>query len=230
MKSIVLRNIGIGFVLLATLFVSVALKPSGEIEQTEAIILDDLIPKSFADWHEDPTPMPVVSPDVQAALDMIYAQTLSRVYINEQGERVMLSIAYGRSQSDSLAIHLPEGCYQGQGFGVDKKISSDLVFASKAIPVAKLIATKGLRVEPITYWITIGDKVVNNAWDMKKAKLYYTLKHEVPNGFLVRISSISSQTLDAYKLQEEFAIKMIEGVQPEKRELLIGKEVKKSNP
>lgn len=224
MKKLILRNIGIGFVLLITLLISILLRPSGNLEHTGPnVVLDELIPKSFGDWHEDSTPMPVVSPDVQAALDMVYAQTLSRTYINEQGERMMLSIAYGHSQSDSLAIHLPEGCYQGQGFGVNKKLSTFLNFSSQSIPVTRLIATKSLRVEPITYWIVIGDKVVNNAWDMKKVKLQYALKREIPNGFLIRVSNISSNADQSYRLQQSFIEKMIQSVSADKRELLMGK-------
>lgn len=224
MTSPVFRNISIGLVLSATLLISILLKPTGKLERVgPEIVLDQLIPKKFADWHEDPTPMPVVSPDVQAALDMVYAQTLSRTYINEEGERVMLSIAYGHSQSDSLAIHLPEGCYQGQGFGVDRKVSTQLNLAAQSIPVTKLIATKGLRVEPITYWITIGDLVVNNAWDMKKAKLKYTLKHKTPNGFLVRVSNISSQADQAYTLQQDFVEKMLGSMSADDRAALSGK-------
>lgn len=224
MRSLLLRNISVGFVLLATLLVSMLLKPSDKAEYIGPnIVLDELIPKSLDNWREDTTPMPVVSPDVQAALDMIYAQTLSRTYINEQGDRVMLSIAYGRSQSDSLAIHLPEGCYQGQGFGVNKKLSTSLHISSQSIPITRLIATKSLRVEPITYWIVIGDKVVNNAWDMKKVKLQYALKREIPNGFLIRVSNINPNADQAYKLQQDFIEKMIKNVRVDKKEMLIGR-------
>lgn len=212
--------------MLLAFLVSYQLKPSGKFEHKGPVIsLEDLIPKSFEDWQEDPVPMPMVSPDVQAALDKVYAQTLSRTYINAAGERIMLSIAYGQDQSDSLAIHLPEGCYQGQGFAVGKKELQVLNTPYGDIPAAKLLATKGLRNEPITYWVIIGDRVVSTAWDMKKVKFEYTLRHEVPDGFLIRISNITSQTKDAYVLQEEFAKKMISGIAPDKRQLLIGSKV-----
>ncbi|MGY1489826.1 exosortase-associated protein EpsI, B-type [Methylobacillus pratensis] len=226
MNKIILRNLSIFIAMLLAFLVSYQLKPSGKLEHKGPVIsLEDLIPKSFEDWQEDPVPMPMVSPDVQAALDKVYAQTLSRTYINAAGERIMLSIAYGQDQSDSLAIHLPEGCYQGQGFAVGKKELQILNTPYGDIPAAKLLATKGLRNEPITYWVIIGDRVVSTAWDMKKVKFEYTLRHEVPDGFLIRISNITSQTKDAYVLQEEFAKKMISGIAPDKRQLLIGSKV-----
>ncbi|MPS48364.1 exosortase-associated protein EpsI, B-type [Methylobacillus sp.] len=223
MNTIILRNLAIFIAMLIAVGISFYLKPSSKLEhKASAISLDELIPKSFGDWKEDPIPMPMVSPDVKAALDKVYAQTLSRTYVNAEGERIMLSIAYGQDQSDSLAIHLPEGCYQGQGFAVGKKELHVLNTPYGDIPAAKLLATKGLRNEPITYWVIIGDKVVSTAWDMKKVKFEYTLRHEVPDGFLIRISNITSQTKDAYVLQEEFAKKMISSIAPDKRQLLIG--------
>lgn len=230
MNTIILRNLAIFIAMLIAAGASLYLKPSGKLEHKGPVIsLEELIPKSFGDWKEDPIPMPMVSPDVQAALDKVYAQTLSRTYVNAEGERIMLSIAYGQDQSDSLAIHLPEGCYQGQGFAVGKKELQILDTPYGDIPAAKLLASKGLRIEPITYWVIVGDRVVNSAWEMKKVKFQYTLRHEVPDGFLVRVSNISSQTQDAYKLQQQFAIQMIEGIHPDKRSLLIGKEVKSSS-
>ncbi|MBL8505980.1 MAG: EpsI family protein [Methylobacillus glycogenes] len=223
MNKIILRNLAIFIAMLLAFVVSHQLKPTGKLEHKGPVVsLEDLIPKSFEGWQEDPVPMPMVSPDVQAALDKVYAQTLSRTYVNAEGERIMLSIAYGQDQSDSLAIHLPEGCYQGQGFAVGKKELQVLNTPYGDIPAAKLLATKGLRNEPITYWVIIGDRVVSTAWDMKKVKFEYTLRHEVPDGFLIRISNITSQTKDAYVLQEDFANKMISGMAPEKRQLLIG--------
>lgn len=224
MNKILFRNVAILIAMLAAVLVSNLLRPSGKLEHKGPVIaLDELIPKSFAEWQEDPVPMPLVSPDVQQALDKVYAQTLSRTYINAAGERIMLSIAYGQDQSDNLAIHLPEGCYQGQGFAVGKKELVNVNTTNGSIPAARLIASKGLRIEPITYWVVIGDRVVSSAWEMKKVKFDYTLKREVPDGFLVRISNISSQTKDAYKLQESFAAQMIEEIPADKRQVLIGK-------
>ena len=52
----------------------------------------------------------------EAIINKIYNQTLTRTYINPRGDRIMLSIAYGRDQSDALQMHKPELCYPAQGF------------------------------------------------------------------------------------------------------------------
>ena len=74
--------------------------------------LETMLPKKFGDWRVD-TSLPTIlpSPDVQAQLNKIYNQVLSRTYVNNKGERIMLSVAYGGDQSDGTSAHRPEVCY-----------------------------------------------------------------------------------------------------------------------
>ena len=63
------------------------------------INLDTLIPKEFDGWKLDSSGVgAIVNPDVRGELDEIYNQTLARTYVNHQGERIMLAIAYGGVQ------------------------------------------------------------------------------------------------------------------------------------
>ena len=79
--------------------------------------LETIVPLSFGAWRIDASVMPLVpSPDQIALIGEIYDQTLARTYVNDRGERVMLSLAYGRNQSRRFQIHKPEVCYVGQGF------------------------------------------------------------------------------------------------------------------
>src|SRR5689334_10896080 len=56
------------------------------------VSLDRTIPASFGDWRIDPDIVPVApAPDVQANLDRIYNQVVSRTYVNAAGERMMLT-------------------------------------------------------------------------------------------------------------------------------------------
>src|SRR4030065_72730 len=73
------------------------------------IDLEVLIPKTFGDWKIDETIAPLIAnPEQEAMINKIYNQTLTRTYVNPKGERIMLSIAYGGDQSDSMAVHKPE--------------------------------------------------------------------------------------------------------------------------
>ena len=108
--------------MLAAAGLALALTPRLKLaDQGPTISLEAMIPKQFGEWKLEGTIASlIVSPDVQALLDKIYNQTLSRTYINPKGERIMLSIAYGGDQSDTMAVHKPEVCYPAQGFQILK--------------------------------------------------------------------------------------------------------------
>lgn len=188
--------------------------------------LETLIPKQFGEWKIDNSIVPIqVSPDVQAALNAIYNQTLSRTYINNQGQRIMLSIAYGSDQgSDSMQVHRPEYCYKAQGF--DLTLTGDELLSTQygPVPVRRLLGEQRTRTEPITYWITIGDKSLLPGLQRKLTQLAYGLTGKIPDGLLFRISSIDPDTAHAYKLQDQFVNQLLAVVDSSTREKLIGKQ------
>ena len=224
MKLISLRHLMIGLSMLAAAGLSYALVPKAKIaDQERKINLETMIPQQFGDWKVDETIVPLqVSPDLQAALDKVYNQTLSRTYVNSRDERIMLSIAYGADQSDNVAIHLPEGCYRGQGFAVSNKTESMMQTLFGKIPVAKLMATKDSRYEPITYWVVVGGQIARDSWEMKKAKLKFALNGEIADGILIRVSSITPDAQRGYELQREFSEAMLTALTPEQRARLVG--------
>ena len=222
-KLISIKHLLIGLAMFSSAGLAVAMKPTIIFaDKYEKIDLERIIPKQFNDWRQEEMVSHLVNPEEQAAISKIYAQTLSRSYINTKGERVMLSIAYGKDQSDSVGVHLPEGCYAGQGFIIQNSIQGFLKTTFGEIPAARLIATKGDRIEPITYWLTVGEKAVYGGWDMKKARLHYAMRGIVPDGLLMRVSSITSDINDGYTLQNRFADDLLATVSPEQRMRLMG--------
>ncbi|MFH1817364.1 MAG: exosortase-associated protein EpsI, B-type [Pseudomonadota bacterium] len=214
----------IGLAMLSAVSLTYALTPKAKVaDQESRLNLETMIPQQFGDWKVDETIVPLqVSPDVQAALNKVYNQTLSRTYVNSRDERIMLSIAYGTDQSDNVQVHLPEGCYRGQGFAVSNKTESMMQTLFGKIPVAKLIATKEARYEPITYWVVVGGQVARDNWEMKKAKLKFALKGEVADGLLVRVSSVGLDAQRGYEIQREFSEAMLKALTPEQRARMIG--------
>lgn len=216
-------------IILATLMFSatvlaVVLRPTIRLaEQGPKIDLETLVPKAFGEWRiDDSLPLILPAPDVQAAIDKIYNQTLARSYINSHGQRIMLSIAYGGDQSDSFKLHRPEGCYAGQGFQIVNNAKSRLSTASSTIPVANLVARLNRRNEPITYWMVIGDQVALSDFEIKKVKLRYALRGEIPDGILIRVSSLSMEEQQAYEVHKEFTNALVKAISPENRWRLIG--------
>jgi EpsI family protein len=200
------------FLMIAGAVASVVMMPSRVIaDEKPPINLETLIPASFAGWKIDPSVTPVLpDPTVQTKLDQLYSQTLNRTYVNEAGQRVMLSIAYGRNQnSESTAAHRPEFCYVSQGFAIHAFGQQTMKLSSHAIQAVRLQAMAGGRVEPISYWITLNDEASVPGFDRKLRQLRYGLQGLIVDGMLVRVSSLVDShtpvdTLPDYSLHDRF--------------------------
>ncbi len=189
-----------------------------------ALELGTAIPLQFGEWKEERNlASAVVNPQMEATIKKIYTQTLSRTYINSNGERVMLSIAYGNDQRDAVQLHYPEVCYPAQGFQVISNRQGVLVTSLGAIPVRRLETNfSNQRFEPVTYWTTVGDETVTGGISKKIAEMRYGLKGEIPDGLLFRVSSVNTDTQAAFALQESFAKSLLNELQPDMRLRLAG--------
>ncbi len=203
---------------------TLALTPTKKLaDQRERIILETMIPSQFGDWKIDESILPVqVDAETRAKLDRIYNQTLARTYMNSRSERIMLSIAYGGDQSDNLAVHKPEVCYYVQGFEITESFSDELSTQYGKLPIKRLLAIKGNRSEPITYWITVGDKAVSSGIEQKIQQVRFGLTGNIPDGMLVRISNIDNDYLKGYNLQELFIKDLLIAISSKSRTDLIG--------
>ncbi|WP_296892147.1 exosortase-associated protein EpsI, B-type [Thiobacillus sp.] len=225
MKLISFRHLVIGLCMFAAAGMALALKPTVRIVDSEPKLdLETLIPKAFGDWKIDETIVPLISnPEQQALIKEIYNQTLTRTYVNSNGEHIMLSIAYGGDQSDNMAVHKPEVCYPAQGFQILKNPTiSSFATGEGSIPVKRLVATQGRRIEPITYWTTVGDTVAVNGLKWKLQQLKYGLTGKIPDGLLFRISSIQADDTKAYHIQDAFTRDLLKAMSPDGRQRIIG--------
>ncbi|MYM98015.1 exosortase-associated protein EpsI, B-type [Duganella vulcania] len=192
-------------------------------DHREKLQLETLIPQRFGDWQVDTSVVPLqVDPETQARLDRIYNQTLSRTYVNADGERVMLSMAYGGDQGDGMGVHRPEVCYASQGFEIKKDQFVNLGTSYGVLPVKQLLAVSGNRSEPITYWITIGDKMTRPDFQQRLQRLRYGLEGTVPDGMLVRVSTIDTDLPRAYGVQSRFVKALLDSLNTKDRARLIG--------
>ena len=185
------------------------LQPRNSIATATPIKLEQVFPQHFGDWKIDTTVVPLeVSPELKAKVASTYDQTLSRTYINSQGYRIMLSVAYGGDQSsDSTQVHRPEFCYSAQGFTIRNGYNEAIDIDGHMLPVRRLLAINGRRVEPISYWVTVGNDATQPGMGRKLLQLQYGLSGRVPDGLLVRVSSIDESN-EAYKQQTQFIISL----------------------
>lgn len=174
-------------------------------DQHARVNLETLFPLSFGSWRQDPNlPVAIVSPDVEAMLKSLYAQTLSRTYIGPQGERIMLSVAYGGDQSDATRAHRPDVCYPAQGFDIVSSHDAALSLGAGLLPVRNMLAKLGSRSEPVTFWFIVGEHVAVSGQQQKLAQLRYSLRGTIPDGMLIRVSSIDPNAAAGYAVQSRF--------------------------
>lgn len=192
--------------------VSMVMTPTLKEVAQDNVNLERMVPSSFGAWHEIKTgvvPMDLAPRDgEERTMDQPYDQVLMRSYGRSDGAIVMLALAYGRNQRQEVKIHRPELCYVAQGFEVvDRKVGTLQLSDVRQVEAYRLVARGRDRVEPVTYWIRIGDRIVRNAWESRVKIFRDGLNGTVPDGLLVRASSLARSTGDvpaAHEVQEEF--------------------------
>jgi EpsI family protein len=225
MQALSFKHFVIGLFMFAAAGMALALKPTEKVADAgPKVDLETLIPKQFGEWKIDETIVPLIAdPETQAKLDKIYNQTLTRTYVNSRNQRIMLSIAYGGDQSDSMSLHKPEVCYPAQGFQILKSRGDVFSTGEGEIPVKRLLAKQGARVEPITYWTTIGDTVAIKGVAWKLQQIKFGLTGKIPDGLLFRISSIQADEDAAYGAQDDFSRALLDALTPEGKQRIIGR-------
>ena len=203
---------------------AIAARPSTKaVDKGLSISLEKTVPRSFGDWTELPeTNTEVVNPQAQEYLNKLYSQILTRTYVDRNGYRIMLSMAYGDDQRGGLKAHKPEQCYPAQGFKLTKIEDGAVTTAFGDIEVRRLNTSLGKRVEPVTYWLTVGDRVIKNGIDKRLAEIRLGLTGQIPDGLLFRVSSIDPDSARAFALQQKFIADMMAAVPGEARRQLSG--------
>lgn len=215
----------VGFMMLLALLLGIVLRPDGTIASTQsAAILDQVVPIKFGDWEQiSERSSEIIDPEQKRTLERIYTKTLSQTFQNlVSGQIVMLSIAFGESQTKQDQVHRPEVCYPAQGFSISDTENSAIHLPSAQIPVRRLVATMNGRIEPITYWIRVGNRLAAGWMDQKVAVVAEGLKGRVADGLLFRVSSIDSDVGHAFAAQEAFIRDFLAAVPEATRPFLLG--------
>jgi EpsI family protein len=213
----------IGLLLAAAAAAAHLLAPTSPLQpDSNRFDVAELAPARFRDWVAiaNPDPMPTAQPP-EGGRPYPYSQELAITYGNATGERVMLSIAYGRNQLDHrLYAHRPEYCYRAQGFGVAAVRDERLATPYGSLPVRRLSTSLRERKEPVTYWMTISDEAVLPGWSRVVAQVRHGLRGAIPDGILVRVSSIDPDPGDGYAGHDRFVREWLASMPPHRRALL----------
>lgn len=217
--------------MMATALLAVRLTPDQMLaDQWAGGTLAELLPEEIDGWVAVATATPLtVDPVSESRLSQVYTETLSRAYVSADGRTIMVSIAYGRDQRGEGRAHYPDVCYPAQGFAItDVSAGSISLDDNATLDVARLVARRGARIEPVTYWVVVGDRAVSTTIAHKKAIVLQGLAGKVPDGALVRVSSIDSNHSSAYELHDQFVINLWRVTGTEYKNRLFGKPSSKS--
>ena len=218
------RDLILGGGLLAAAGAAAALTPRRNVVLLpEGRELEAVVPKRVGSWAAVPSDLFVLPKTEGSLADKLYNQTVTRLYESKSALPVMLVMAYGSIQNDALQLHRPETCYTAVGFEVSgSKVEQVDVGGRARVPVRELTATAEQRVEPIVYWTRIGDSLPTTGREQRWAKLEQQLAGIVPDGILVRISTVAEPTAATFAGLRAFAAAMVEAVAPADRAVLVG--------
>ena len=217
--STLLKPLLVLVMMVASAALAVGMRPTGSLaDERERIDLPTMVPTAVGDWREAPgVAVQIIDPEMQQTIDAIYTQVLTRNYVHPDGYRVMVSIAYGKAQTDNLQLHLPEVCYPAQGFKLEGVQKVPLDLGDHTITARRLVTHLGQRFEPLTYWTVVGDHVTASGIDKKLTEMRYGLRGRIPDGMLVRISSIDRDSARAHQRQAEFAAALVRSIRADLR-------------
>jgi EpsI family protein len=80
--------------------------------------------------------------------------------------------------------------------------------------VTRMFAVRGERMEPVTYWFTMGDRVVLGRAERLRTQLENGLAGRIPDGLLVRVSTLSGDAPRAYAVHQSFVAAWMAAIAP----------------
>ena len=209
---------------------SEAIRPRELLASTQiAPNLEKVIPQEFGQWHLVPN-IGLVTPSEPGAYlkqelaARIYSQEVSRGYADAAGNVVMFLVAYGPVQNYRLKSHLPEVCYSAAGFRVSAKTVTHISYQPgvDSLTVSRLTARKEQRFEPITYWMKVGGDVATGVFDRQIARMKYGVRGIIPDGALIRVSTVGLSETASYELQDQFIRDLLAALAPQDRKFFTG--------
>jgi EpsI family protein len=192
--------------------------------------LDTIIPRQFGTWKVTPEISPVRPVDNDAYVQpdplsgKIYSQEVGRGYSDGQGHIVMLMVAYGPVQNYRLKAHRPEICYTANGFRISDKFEATLSYRAGSPPIKmmRIVTQREARFEPVSYWMRIGNDVTNGVIGQQLTRLKYGLRGLIPDGALIRVSTIGLPEKASFELQDRFIRDLLAVVPPQDLKFFVG--------
>lgn len=214
------RQMAAGVTLLAASGAAYALTPRTVLRTLGTAKLDKLVPHAFGGWRFEAN-SGLVLPPADQLRDRIYSELLTRVYRHADGSVMMLLIAYAGTQDGSIQVHRPEVCYPASGFRLTDIEDHDVKLAPGVeVPSRYIVAETELRSEKMIYWTRLGHLFPRKWSAQRLAVMEENLKGIIPDGVLVRISTLGQG--DGRPGLDRFASAMFGAVGAQMKSVLVG--------
>ncbi|HYZ47752.1 MAG TPA: EpsI family protein, partial [Sphingomonas sp.] len=163
--------------------------------------LEAAVPRAFGRWKMREGEGIVTPQSENSLAAKLYNQSVARFYEDPDGNAVMLLIAYGNTQSDTLQLHRPEVCYPAFGFEIVENRPAEIPLGHGAVlPTRNLVASLPGREERISYWTRIGEYLPVSNGEQREVRFRIALAGVIPDGVLVRISNFLEEDDQAFGL------------------------------
>lgn len=215
------RNVLIGAALAMSSGIAFARQPEVINPVVDHDEFTSWIPSNFGSWSLV-TSSGVVLPPEDELSDRTYDNLVTRVFAAPDSPPVMLLIAYNNTQDGVVQAHRPEVCYPVGGFELSDTRPFEMPIGGKLVPANIFTATGPNRVEQVVYFSRIGNSFPRNWAAQRLAVIEANLAGEIPDGMLMRVSTLGISQASAQPLLSDFSNQFFSNSDPELQQLLIG--------
>jgi EpsI family protein len=217
------RSMLIGTALLGVGGVAMARQPKPNATPVRKEALDRMVPAQIGGWaYRDTSGLVLPPPD--GLSDSLYSGLVTRTYVSPDRLPMMLLVAYSNVQDGMLQVHRPETCYPASGYRLSPTHFEHVPNGVGGGISASAFSADGIsRTEQVLYWTRIGNLFPTSWLDQRLAVVRANLDGVIPDGVLVRISTLAPDMDAAHADLAAFAAQLVKSASPTARQLLIGR-------
>ncbi|WP_375391712.1 exosortase-associated protein EpsI, V-type [uncultured Sphingomonas sp.] len=214
------RMVVIGGALLAAGGVAAARVPHVVARPVRKAELEKLVPRQIGDWrYRDESGL--VLPPSDALSDALYSGLVTRTYAAPNRDPVMLLVAYSNKQDGMMQVHRPEVCYPAGGYKLTSTRPVEIPNGLGGTIPANSFSADGIsRTEQVLYWTRVGSYFPVSWTRQRLAVMQANIDGVIPDGVLVRISTLAPDMASALPDLTAFAAALVRAAPPVGRRLL----------
>jgi EpsI family protein len=123
-----------------------------------------------------------------------------------------------------LQVHRPEFCYPASGYRLAETREHPIALPGGFELPSRFIVAEGLsRIEQLIYWTRIGPSFPTGWLGQREAVIRENMKGIIPDGVLVRVSTIAPDDKTALAILDDFTRELVRAVPAKARLALIGR-------